>query len=179
MDTFARDGLHGEAFSAMAYLEKCFLRWHIWRSVFCDGISGEAFSATACMGGAFVRECGDMVLDSLSNASFYDAIGPGFAAAFAWLRRHGATAAGAPVAVDGDRVVARPGAYETHPRDPAATRGERALDRRSEQPAQEPDAKQPGHEKRRGVPEDRERRRRHREISVGLPGVRDIREPLD
>lgn len=66
-----------------------------------------------------MRECGDMVLDSLSNASFYDAIGPGFAAAFAWLRRHGATAAGAPVAVDGDRVVARPGAYETHPRDPA------------------------------------------------------------
>ena len=66
-----------------------------------------------------MRECGDMVLDSLSNASFYDAIGPGFAAAFAWLRRHGATAAGAPVSVDGDRVVARPGAYGTHPRDAA------------------------------------------------------------
>ena len=60
-----------------------------------------------------------MVLDTLANASRYESLGPGFAAAFAWLRRHGATAAGEPVAVDGDRVVARPGAYETHPRDPA------------------------------------------------------------
>ena len=60
-----------------------------------------------------------MILDALDNASLYESLGPGFAAAFAWLRRHGATAAGAPVPVDGDRVVARPGAYETHPRDPA------------------------------------------------------------
>ena len=60
-----------------------------------------------------------MILDTLENASLYDSLGPGFAAAFAWLRRHGASAAGAPVAVDGDRVVARPGAYETRPRDPA------------------------------------------------------------
>ena len=60
-----------------------------------------------------------MVLDTLANAAPYESLGPGFAAAFAWLRSHGATAAGAPVAVDGDRVVARPGAYETHPRDPA------------------------------------------------------------
>ena len=60
-----------------------------------------------------------MVLDTLANAALYESLGPGFAAAFAWLRRHGATAAGAPVAVDGDRVVARPGAYGTHPRDPA------------------------------------------------------------
>ena len=59
-----------------------------------------------------------MILDTLANASLYESLGPGFAAAFAWLRRNGATAAGAPVAVDGDRVVARPGAYETHPRDP-------------------------------------------------------------
>lgn len=60
-----------------------------------------------------------MVLDALDRASLYGFLGPGFAAAFEWLRRNGATAAGAPVAVDGDRVVARPGAYETHPRDPA------------------------------------------------------------
>ena len=60
-----------------------------------------------------------MILDTLANASLYESLGPGFAAAFAWLRRHGATAAGAPVPVDGDRVVARPGAYDTHPRDPA------------------------------------------------------------
>ena len=60
-----------------------------------------------------------MILDTLENASLYESLGPGFAAAFAWLRRHGAAAAGEPVAVDGDRVVARPGAYETHPRDPA------------------------------------------------------------
>ena len=59
-----------------------------------------------------------MILDTLANAALYESLGPGFAAAFDWLRRHGATAAGAPVAVDGDRVVARPGAYETHPRDP-------------------------------------------------------------
>ena len=60
-----------------------------------------------------------MILDTLANARLYESLGPGFAAAFAWLRRNGATASGEPVAVDGDRVVARPGAYETHPRDPS------------------------------------------------------------
>ena len=75
-------------------------------------------------GGAAIRRAAPsrpapaMVLDRLSESFRYEALGPGFAAAFAWLRRHGAMAAGAPVAVDGDRVVARPGAYETHPRDP-------------------------------------------------------------
>lgn len=60
-----------------------------------------------------------MILDTLENASLYDRLGTGFAAAFAWLREHGATAAGAPVEIDGGRAVARPGAYETHGRDPA------------------------------------------------------------
>lgn len=60
-----------------------------------------------------------MILDTLANASLYASLGPGFAAAFAWLRRNGATATGEPIMVDGDRVIARPGAYVTHPRDPA------------------------------------------------------------
>ena len=60
-----------------------------------------------------------MILDSLSRSGLYESLGPGFAAAFEWLRKHGAEAAGAPVEIDGGRVVARPGAYETHPRDPA------------------------------------------------------------
>ena len=59
-----------------------------------------------------------MIVDSLQNAFLFERLGPGFATAFAWLRENGATAAGAPVSVDGDRVVARPGAYDTRPRDP-------------------------------------------------------------
>lgn len=60
-----------------------------------------------------------MILDSLSHSALYESLGPGFAAAFKWLREHGAEAVGAPVEIDGARVVARPGAYETHPRSPA------------------------------------------------------------
>lgn len=60
-----------------------------------------------------------MIHDSLCHSSRYDSLGPGFAAAFAWLRQHGTAAIVEPVHIDGDRVIARPGAYETHPRDPA------------------------------------------------------------
>lgn len=60
-----------------------------------------------------------MILDSLARSGVYENLGPGFAAAFDWLRRFGATAAGAPVEVVPGAVVARPGAYETHERDPA------------------------------------------------------------
>ncbi|MBQ9727643.1 MAG: YhcH/YjgK/YiaL family protein [Kiritimatiellae bacterium] len=60
-----------------------------------------------------------MILDTLENSSLYERLGPGFAAAFAWLRRHGAAAAGAPVEIGGGLAVARPGAYVTHGRDAA------------------------------------------------------------
>lgn len=59
-----------------------------------------------------------MILDTLENASLYENLVPGFAAAFDWLRRHGGEATGAPVEIDGERVVARPSEYETHPRSP-------------------------------------------------------------
>lgn len=60
-----------------------------------------------------------MILDSLFRSGLYESLGPGFVAAFEWLRKHGAEAAGDPVEMDGGRVIARPGSYETHPRDPS------------------------------------------------------------
>lgn len=59
-----------------------------------------------------------MILDSLENATTYEALGPDFAAAFQWLRANGSTAAGEPVEIGADGVIARPGEYETHPRVP-------------------------------------------------------------
>ena len=60
-----------------------------------------------------------MILDSLGRSGVYENLGPGFAAAFGWLRRFGAAAAGDPVEVVPGAVMARPGAYATHGRDPA------------------------------------------------------------
>ncbi|MGI5868319.1 MAG: YhcH/YjgK/YiaL family protein [Kiritimatiellia bacterium] len=59
-----------------------------------------------------------MIKDALANASLYAALHPRFAAAFAWLDR--AMADGIPegrIEIDGDRLVAIPQRYETHPFD--------------------------------------------------------------